>query len=395
MVGTYSLDTLPSSILSQVSSGLTSVDPNGKPIPNIAKSWKISNDNKAYLFNLKNDVFFTDGTNLTSDLISYNFSDVFIERPDKYTIIFKLKDIYAPFLVTASRPILKKGFVGVGDYKITDIKINGNFVESVTLINRKNSGQTRSYHFYPSEEALKLGYMIGEVSQIEGVTDLRFQGHNFGNFSNSEIKKDVDYEKLVTIFYNTQDSVLSDKKIRNALSYAIPDSFAYGERSNLPFSPFDWANQEGNFTSNQDFVHAKLLLSAGNNSASRSAVPKLEIKVFPKYKTVAENIAESWKKIGIETNIDVVNNRPSIFQIFLGDFNVPPDPDQYSIWHSNQENNITNYKNLRIDKLLEDGRKTVDINSRKKIYADFLKYFLDDSPASFLYFPYEYTVTRK
>jgi peptide/nickel transport system substrate-binding protein len=55
---------------------------------------------------------------------------------------------------------------------------------------------------------------------------------------------------------------------------------------------------------------------------------------------------------------------------------------------------ITRYKNLRIDKLLEDGRKTVNINERKKIYADFQRFLLDDMPASFLYFPYEYTVTR-
>ena len=70
------------------------------------------------------------------------------------------------------------------------------------------------------------------------------------------------------------------------------------------------------------------------------------------------------------------------------------DPDQYTLWHSGQMNNITNYKNLRIDKLLEDGRQTVDIQSRIKIYADFQKYLLDDAPATFLYFPDIYTVTR-
>lgn len=395
IAGTYSLETLPPSILQQVSSGLTTIGPDGKPAPNLAKSWKISNDGKAYLFNLKNDVYFSDGTNLTSDLISYNFSDTKVERPDKYTIIFKLKDVYAPFLATVSRPILKKGFVGVGDYKVKDIKINGNFVESVSLVNRKNGIQTKFYHFYPSNEALKIAYMIGEVSQIQGVTDLNFDGSAFDKFTNSEIDKSVDYEKLVAIFYNTQDKVLSDKKIRNALSYAIPDQFSFGQRSDLPFSPFIWANQEGSFTNKQDFAHAKILLSAANNSATRSAIPTLEIKVFQKYKSPAEEIAREWKKIGIETKIDVVNTRPSIFQIFLGDFNVPPDPDQYSIWHSDQENNISNYKNLRIDKLLEDGRKTIDIDARKKIYSDFLKYFLDDSPASFLYFPYQYTITRK
>ncbi|MEK7092766.1 MAG: peptide-binding protein, partial [Patescibacteria group bacterium] len=86
---------------------------------------------------------------------------------------------------------------------------------------------------------------------------------------------------------------------------------------------------------------------------------------------------------------------PSDFQIFLGDFQLSKDPDQYSLWHSSQPQNISNYQNLRIDKLLEDGRKTTDIEKRRKIYEDFQKYLLADSPASFLFFPYEYDLIRK
>ena len=104
---------------------------------------------------------------------------------------------------------------------------------------------------------------------------------------------------------------------------------------------------------------------------------------------------EVWKKIQIDTNIEVVESIPDNFQIFLGDFYVPLDPDQYMIWHSVQDNNISKYENKRIDKLLEDGRKETDINTRKKIYADFQKYLIDDSPVTFLYFPYEYEISRK
>ena len=64
------------------------------------------------------------------------------------------------------------------------------------------------------------------------------------------------------------------------------------------------------------------------------------------------------------------------------------------LWHSDGPDNITHYKNLRIDKLLEDGRKTVDVAKRKAIYNDFQKYLLEDAPAVFLYYPDEYTITR-
>ena len=95
-----------------------------------------------------------------------------------------------------------------------------------------------------------------------------------------------------------------------------------------------------------------------------------------------------------KSNIEVVETIPSSFQMFLGDINLAKDPDQYVLWHSEQNSNISGYKNLRIDKLLEDGRKTVDINTRKKIYSDFEKYILDDPPASFLYLPYTYEISR-
>jgi peptide/nickel transport system substrate-binding protein len=103
----------------------------------------------------------------------------------------------------------------------------------------------------------------------------------------------------------------------------------------------------------------------------------------------------SWKKIGMQVRIEEVDSLPSDFQMYLGDFTLPRDPDQYTVWHSNQVNNITKFKNLRIDKLLEDGRQTTDFQTRQKIYFDFQKYLLDEQPASFLFFPYVYEITRK
>ena len=122
---------------------------------------------------------------------------------------------------------------------------------------------------------------------------------------------------------------------------------------------------------------------------------KIVIKTLPQYKRLANLIATEWKKIGIISDIEVVDGLPSAYQAFLGELPVLRDPDQYTLWHSGQVGNITNYRNLRIDKLLEDGRTTYNLEDRKKIYSDFQKYLLDDMPAVFLFFPYTYTITRK
>lgn len=393
MVGAYTLDNLPSSLLRELSSGLTYVSDDGLPKPDIAKSWKIYNEGKAYVFYLSQNRKFSNGKEVTAETINYNFSDAQVLRPNKHTIVFKLKESFAPFLVTVSRPIFNNGFAGLGKYEIKDLKLNGNFVASLTIAAISDPYKTKTYQFYPTLQALKTAYVLGEVTAAKGLLDTSFNKTSFTLFKNTQFLKKTNYDRLVTLFYNTTDTILSDKKVRSALSYAIPDDFSYGKRAHSPISPnsFFYADFYDRRT---DLARARLLLLE-SNTASKSANLAFTIKVLPQYRRTANEIASVWKQIGITTKIEEVQSLPSVFQIFLGDFNVPRDPDQYTLWHSGQDNDITNYKNLRVDKLLEDGRKTMDISNRKKIYFDFQKYLLDDAPASFLYFPYEFEITRK
>ena len=396
MVGAYTTDDLPSTILANVSKGLTETAQDDSVKPSLATSWEIKNSGKTYIFHLQKNVNFSDGTKFTSDQIKYSFLNVSVEKPDPYTIIFNLKNAYSPFLVSVSRPIFRSGFVGTGEYRVQSINLNGDFVQSLSLVSVKGKNKEIVYQFYPTETALKTALALGDVDKIMGVRDLTIKNKSFSSFKNLNITKYVDYSSLVTLFYNTQDKILSDKRLREALTYTMPDNFSYGQRNTGPFSPKSWANQDNSSTYKQDFEHAKLLLNE-SESSSKGATLKLELKTLQKYKDLAYQIKSLWEKVGIETNIEIVDALPSSFQVFLGEFNVTKDPDQYALWHSSQinMNNITNYKNLRIDKLLEDGRQTDDINERKKIYADFQKYLLDDAPATFLYFPYEYQITKK
>jgi peptide/nickel transport system substrate-binding protein len=279
---------------------------------------------------------------------------------------------------------------------VNSISLNGNFVQSLSLVSVKGKNKEIVYQFYPTEDSLKTALALTDVDKITGIRDLSIDGKNFTSFVNLTITKYVNYSSLVTVFYNTQDRILSDKRLREALTYAMPKDFSYGQRNYGPFSPKSWANQDYSSTYQQDLQHAKLLLNESGSSSSGAAL-RIELKTLERYKNIAYQIKSLWEKIGIETNIKVVDTLPTTFQVFLGEFNVTKDPDQYTLWHSSQINldNITNYKNLRIDKLLEDGRQTDNISERKKIYSDFQKYLLDDAPATFLYFPYEYEVTKK
>lgn len=386
VVGSYQKDNLPPIVLNKISRGLTIMGSDGKTTPDLAENFDIKNNEKIYEFRLKPNLKFSDGSKFESTDLNYNFSDVTIEKPDKRTIIFKLKDQYSPFLTTVSKPVFKKGLIGVGDYFIKNIETNGNFVQSITLGLNKNSFDTIKFVFYPTESSLKTAFALGEVTQVTGLASIDFKNTSFDKFEGTKIQKKIDYTHLVTLFYNTTDEAISDKKLRLALNYALPENFDFGKKAYLPFPTNSIFYNSDIAERNQDFEHAKLLLPEPNT--------KVTLTTLRKYKQTAKQIAQAWGKIGIKTKVIEVDTVPDKFQIFLSDFNLPLDPDQYVLWHSGQLSNITKYKNLRIDLLLEKGRKTTNIDERKKIYADFQKFLIDDVPASFVYFPYSYDIIR-
>ena len=86
------------------------------------------------------------------------------------------------------------------------------------------------------------------------------------------------------------------------------------------------------------------------------------------------------------------------FEVLLSVRQLSTDPDQYSLWHSSQTNNanITSLESERVDKILEDGRKTFDKKKRKETYNTFNRILADEAPAIFLYYPkYFWLVNKK
>ncbi len=389
--GIYTSDKIPIEILGDVSYGLTSVDDNGKINPGAAYRWQIKNDGRQYTFFIKKGQYFHDNKELTAKSLNFNFKEAKEKIIDDYTISFTLKEAYAPFLSSVSKPILSKNFSGLGNYKIKKIELNGGFVKSITLQNKKNSSYKKIIIFYPTQEVLKSAFMLGEVDIAQNLNSHKLNMTDFASWHNTKITKKTNYGELVSIFYNNSDKNLSNKKIRQALNYALPQVFEEGERAYSPIKPTSiYFSKTPNYgISNMEIAKS---LIAGDRDIKKTT---FEISVLEGYDHVAKLVASQWEKIGIKVKTKNVNELPRNFQILIYPISLPADPDQYTLWHSSQINNISKYKNLRIDKLLEDGRSTTDIEKRVAIYSDFQKYLIDDVPASFLYFPYQYTLIRE
>jgi len=388
LTGRYHTDNLPHFILEMVGDGLTQVNEAGIAEPNLAESWETPDKGKTWVFHLKDNLFWQDGKKVTSETINYQFSDVTIERPDSKTIIFKLQDPFSPFPVVVSKPVFKKGLLGTGEWRVTKATIAGGFVQKLVLVNKEKD--KRIYKFYPTEERAKTAYKLGEVDTLVNI----FNPAPFNAWKTTKIIPEVDRGSVVAIFFNTQPgALLSEKFLRQALAYATKKDFE-GERALSPISPDSWAYNPQVKPYPYDVDRAKDLLDELPEEIRESL--KIKLVTTPTLLPVAEKISQDWQRIGIKTTAQVYSGIPADYQALLAVFDYPTDPDQYSIWHSTQEStNISHYQNPRIDKLLEDGRVELDFEERKKIYLDFQRFLVEDSPAAFLYHPISYKITRK
>ncbi|HVT01722.1 MAG TPA: ABC transporter substrate-binding protein [Patescibacteria group bacterium] len=389
--GSYTVTNLPNNILQNVSYGLTKVEKDGSITPAAAYKWDIKNSGKTYIFYIRKGQYFNGHNELTAQNINVSFKDVTKKVIDDYTVEYDLKDPYAPFLATMSKPILYKNFSGLGQYKVTKVELNGGFVKTINMQDKNHPEYKKIIIFYPTNEALKIAFVLGDLDVIESVPNVDVDNQNLANWNNTKVEKTTDYSELVTLFYNNADSILSDKRIRQALSYALPSTFKEGERAYSPIPPTSVYFSKGPNYGISDLSIAKSLLDGQNDLKKQTLI----ISTTPEYQELAQEVINSWSKLGVKAKIKVEDKLPDKFQILLYPIKLPEDPDQYTIWHSTGINNIMNYKNnKRIDKLLEDGRSTTDKEKRLSIYADFQKYLIDDAPASFLYFPYSYNISR-
>ncbi|MCZ6906572.1 MAG: peptide-binding protein [Deltaproteobacteria bacterium] len=114
-------------------------------------------------------------------------------------------------------------------------------------------------------------------------------------------------------------------------------------------------------------------------------------------KSVVLTLQDELKKHGISVTVrqldwtifldDVKNHK--FDAMVLGWAMSVRDPDSFQVWHSSQaENkgsNMISYKNVRVDKILEDYRREFDPKIRIELYSEFQRILHEEQPYTFLF----------
>lgn len=246
-------------IVSLVYAGLMKVESDGSLVPELAKSYAVSDDGKTYTFTLRDGATFHDGALVTADDVEFtirkavdpavkspkraNWEGVTVSIPNPEQIVFTLRQPYAAFLDSTTLGILPKHLwkvldpeqfafsqynaqpIGAGPYKIDVVNKNNlgvptqySFVpfEQYALGTPLISKLT--FNFYPSEEAAIEGYGIGEIEALNTLTPQRADS----------VKKpgstilQAALPRIFGVFFNqNQNALFTQKEVRTALDMAV------------------------------------------------------------------------------------------------------------------------------------------------------------------------------
>ena len=453
--------------------GLIKIDEKGEPQPNLVSLWNISEDNLTWIFYLKKGVRFHDGIELTAEDVVFTYKAVkkpenkgryyssfeFVENIrgiDRYTIEIILKKPYVSFLYGLEVGILPKHIlqgkdlhntefnehpIGTGPYKLQKwseseiiLKANKDYFNGRPYLNKV------VIRNFPNQKVMWARLMRGEIDFAPAITPSDYEIiKSIPFFKTYSVLKPYYYMIAFNLMSNTRffglrsqnnnmdggyserseesnlkDNIFKDKRVRQALNYAIDKEKVIkevlngmGRVSAGTIYPLSWAYYRDIKPYSYNPQKAlKLLKEAGweerdNNHILDKNGRELKFTVLInkgdeiKVKS-ARLIQEQLLDIGVKLDVELIDLASLNTRLFQRDFesHFPEiasinNPDiNYILWHSSQISdgfNMFSYKNQRVDELLDKGRTTFDKEKRKEYYIDFQKEILDDPPGIFLF----------
>ena len=452
-------DSASSAIAGNIFNSLIKYDENLNYAPDLAESWKISNSQKTITFTLKKNLKWSDGAPLTSEDVLFTWklitnpstrtpygSDYQLVKeasaPDALTFKITYASSYAPALDTwTALHILPK-------HILKDEDINKTFFSrkptgsSYYKLDEWISGQQvvlkasdNSTLGPPSIKKLISRIIPDTSSQFLELTADNIDLMNINPIQYQRVfpaRKDLQqkialYKELgngyTYLGFNLKKAPFNDIRVRQALNFAIDKDevikgvlLGLGESISSPYKPGTrWNNPNLSPYPYKPKKALELLSEAGfikNNDGLlvKNGKPlKFEIitNQNKQREMTAVLIQRRLQEIGVAVSIRVIEWASFVNRfIKTGDFDVVVlgwglslDPDQFNIWHSSQQGpgqfNFLGYENKKVDKLLELGRKELNPQKREKIYHQFSKYLLEDSPIVYLYAGYGLSAVHK
>ena len=461
----YAVGSVDSSVSRLVFAGLFTFNDKNQLVGELAKSYTVDARGTTYTVLLKDNLQWQDGRPLTAEDVVFTYTT--IQNPDtksplasswqgikvaaidKKTVSFTLPSILSAFPYSMVNGIIPKHVlgkvapeqmrsvlfntnspIGSGPFKWDAIEIVGTADEDreqrIALKPNDSyvNGQPKLDSFvirsFANEIKMRNAFKKGELNGVVGLSKIPDDLLE----DNSVRVYNIPLNSQVLLFLKTTTPVLSDQKVRQAISYGL-NTGAVRLAADVPVLPSDsplLANQLGydktlTQKTGSPEQASKLLDEAGwklNDKGIRVKDGKeLTLAITTQnnqtYESVAKNIKKQMALIGVNVEIVVLKDNELQSALAVHDYDsllygisLGPDPDVFAYWHSSQADlrspshlNFSEFKSTAADKALEAGRTRSDPATRAIKYRPFLDAWSKEAPAVALYQPRFLYVVRE
>lgn len=394
-----------------------------KPVPVLVSKYE-NPDDRTYVFHLKKNVKFHDGTPLTAEDVKYTYDFIRdrkngnryasyydlvekIEVLDEHTVRFVTKEPYAPLVANLNLCIAPKHIAE----------------KDPTALDRKpvGSGPYRFVSWNPQEKLVleaNPDYWVKGLPKIKNVTlkpigeaTTRLVALETGTVDIADHIPPAQTKALAAkglkviptqpngynmLTFNETKKPFNDKRVREAMTLAlnrkeIVEFVWYGQNRLLNSSiiPQSWAYEPKVKNYGQDIKRAKQLLAeAGYPNGFEFT---LSLEADDNVKKFVEIAQQQWAQIGLKGTMVAKEWGAFFNDITSGKYEVcawqsldqkDPDVPLYRMFHSkNWAPNGYNwifYKNPKMDRTLDEARTTLDREKRKTLYREAQRMLSED-----------------
>lgn len=411
--------------------------------PGLASRWE-QPDARTYVVHLRQGVRFHDGHELTSADVVYTFSSLLdksfvsarkgaytlldrVEAIDRHTVRFALKQPFGSFPIQLVLPIVPAGSgaglrerpVGTGPYSFVRYAVD----------DRLELAAFKEYYGGPPPNAgVVLKVVPDEIMRglelRKGSVDIVV--NDLSPDTIEQLREDGSVQIVEAsgtdyayVGLNLRDPVLTDRRVRHAIGYAIDrDAIVKYLRRGLAqpavgvVPPLSWAFAPDVFQFTHDPARARALLDEAGYLDPDGEGPEPRLRLTLKvstnefYRLQAAVIQQDLRSVGIDLDVrsyefatlskDVVNGN---FQLVTLQWVGVSDPDMLRrVFHSQQMPpvgfNRGSYSNPEVDRLIDEATVATDDETRARLYRDVQKLVAQEAPYISLWYKTNVAIAR-
>ncbi len=411
----------------------------------------VSPDGLTYTYRLREGVTWHDGAPVTSADVKFTWECIMhpdvpavtregydrvarVETPDAHTVVFHLKEVFAPFLLSFSeyailpRHLLaqvppaqlhhapyNRAPVGFGPFRFAEWRSGERlrFTAYEGYYRGRPALDEITFKVIPDENTLFVQLRTGEVDAFDNANT-----QQYARLKALEHVRVYETPALTWehIDFNCDDPALRDARVRQAICLAVDreelsakiyDGLwqpAYSDQSPMLWAynpaveriwPHDpaaarallteagWADADGDGIRERDGAPLRLTIST---TAGRPNRERTEVVIQEQLRAVGIDLAirnyDATRFFGSYTDGGILQRGE--FQLGMYAWISQPDPNASTLWSSSQippnGQNQTRYRSARMDELMRLGVATTDRAARKRIYFEAQELLIRDAP---------------